>query len=152
MYRRWRPVVNDFPTHELLYRRYRRSDAVDGTLLPSAIQFPKKGENTGQSVNRSAFSKPEDARWAEAERLDAWGVFQIPVSCLPRQATCGDTGRQFTFFPKHVPLNKNYAHSEIWCDEVPSSNAGYALPTGLVKKEFRAMIQKHSRIIIAAES
>jgi hypothetical protein len=152
MYRRGRPVVNHFPAHELLYRRYRRSDAIEGTILPSAIQFPKKGENTGQSATRSSFSRPEDARWTETERLDAWGVFQIPVSCLPQQATCRDTGRQFAFFPKHVPLQKNYAHSEIWCDDIPPSNAGYVVPTKLVKKEFRAMIQKHSQIVIPAQS
>jgi hypothetical protein len=143
--------VNYFLADELLYRRCRREDILNGTILPSALQFPKKGENTGQSVNRGRFSRPEDARWTETERLDDWGVFQFPVSCLPQEATCRDTARRFSFFPMHVPLRKNYAHSEIWCDEVPPQNAGYILPTKLVKKELRAMIQKHSQVVIPAQ-
>jgi hypothetical protein len=151
MYRRGRPVVNHFLTDELLYRRYRREHILNGTILPSALQFPKNGENTGQSVNRSRFSRPEDARWTEREKLDGWGVFQFPISCLPHQVTCRDTERRFSFFAKHVPLKRNYAHSEIWCQDVPPQNAGYVLPTKLVKKELRAMIQKHSQVVIAAQ-
>lgn len=151
MYRRGRPIVNEFRTSELLYRRFRREDFRDGIILPSALKFPNKNNKTGQSVNRSAFSQPADALWTPMHRLHGLGVFQFPVSCLPERCTCSQTNRQFVFFPKHVPLSNNYAHSEIWCDEFPAKNAGYVLPTALVKKELRASIQKYSRIVIAAE-
>jgi hypothetical protein len=151
MYRRGRPVVDAFRPDEHLYRRHRRVQTKNGVILPSALQFPEKGEDTGQSVNRSAFSRPIDVLWTKTKRLDGWGVYQFPVSCLPQGAVCSETRRQFTFFPKHVPLYNNYAHSEIWCDELPKKNAGYVLPTKLVKKELRAMIQKHSQIVIPAE-
>jgi hypothetical protein len=52
--------------------------------------------------------------------------------------------------PKHVPLKKNYAHSEIWSDELPRGNEGYVAPTKLVWKEVRATIQKNSQITIVA--
>jgi hypothetical protein len=119
--------------------------------LPSALQFPKKGQNTGHSVNRSLFSRPEDALWNEEERLKGLGVFAFPASTVQDEATCSDTGRRFAFFPKHVPLKRNYAHSEVWCDHIPRQNAEYVLPTRLVQKELRAKIQKNSRIVIQAE-
>jgi len=97
------------------------------------------------------FSRPEDSLWTEEERLKGLGVFSFPVSILPYESTCPDTGRRFVFFPKHVPLKKNYAHSEVWCDQIPRQNAGYVVPTRLVQKELRAKIQKNSRIVIEAE-
>jgi hypothetical protein len=151
MYRRGRPARDNFVPGEVLYRRHRRTDTKNGVILPSALQFPKKTENTGQSVNRSSFSKPEDVLWTPKGRQHGFGVFQFPVSCLPASLTCRESGRRFTFFPKHVPLWNNYAHSEVWCDEIPGKNQGYVLPTSVVKKEVRATIQKHSRIVIAAD-
>ncbi len=151
MYRRWRAAIPKFQTEELLYRRYRRQDAFNGIILDSALQFPKKHENTGQSVNRSRFSRAKDALWNDKERLDGLGVFQFPVSCLPREAICPTTGGRFTFWPKHVPLRNNYAHSEVWSDQLPRRNVGYVLPTKLVRKELRATIQKNSQIVIEAE-
>lgn len=151
MYQIRRSVVDVFQPGELLYRRYRRGDVKNGMLLPSALGFPKKGNNTGPSVTRSSFSRPEDARWSDKRRIVGAGVYQFPISCLPARSRCSDTAREFTFFPKHVPLWNNYAHSEVWCDSFPRRNAGYVLPTELVKKELRAQIQKSHRIAIQAE-
>lgn len=151
LYRRGRPPVPNFAGDESLYRRFRRADSQNGVILPSALKFPSKGENTGQSVNRSRFSQPADALWTEKERMNGLGVFEFPVAELPNILVCPTTARSFTFFPKHVPLNRNYAHSEIWCDALPRLNAEYVHPTSLVKKELRARIQKHSRIAIQPE-
>lgn len=151
MYRRWRPVVSGFQADEFLYRRHRREDAPNGIILPAALAFPKKNENTGQSVNRSGYSKPEDALWGPTKKLNGMGVFEFPVSCIPGELVCPTTTRRFAFKPKHVPLGNNYAHSEIWSDELPGTSADYALPTKLVCKELRAIIQKNSRIVIQAE-
>lgn len=148
MYRRWRPVVGEFAADELLYRRFRREHTHEGVILPSALQFPKKDENSGQSVNRSKLSKAEDALWTDKEKLIGLGVFEFPVSCLPREIVCPSTARCFNFWPKHVPLTKNYAHSEIWSGETPRTTSNYVLPTKIVCKELRAVIQKHSRIVI----
>src|SRR5579859_814162 len=106
MYRRGRPVVSHFSGDEQLYRRYRRADSQNGVILPSALKFPNQGE-FGQSVNRSSFSRPEDALWTPTERLDGWGVFEFPVASLPEDVTCSATRKRFTFFPKHVPIRKN---------------------------------------------
>lgn len=143
--------MNYFRANEQLYRRHRRHDVKNGVFLPSVLKFPKANDNTGQSVNRRAFSRPEDALWTDNERLAGQGVFEFPVSCLPDRLVCTETGQEFTFFPKHFPSKKNYAHTEIWCDHLAQKNAAYVLPTRLVRKEFRARIQKNSRIVIAAE-
>jgi hypothetical protein len=135
-----------------LYHRYRRDDVKDGALLPSALKFPKKSDDSGQSVNRSLFCRPEDTLWTDKNRKTGVGVYEFPVSCLPDRLRCTATGREFCFFPKHVPLWNNYAHSEIWCDNFPRSNSRYVLPTELVKKELRAQIQKNHRIAVQVEA
>jgi hypothetical protein len=155
MYRRGRPVDTYFKPNEHAYRRYfkRDYDVASGVLLPSALGFPKKSDlTTGSSVNRSSLSRSQDATWTDKKRLPDAGVYQFPLSCLPAEARCPNTGRQFTFFPKHVPLWNNYAHTEIWCDSLPRKNAVFVLPTEEVKKELRARIQKNHRIAIQAKA
>jgi hypothetical protein len=154
MYRRGRSVVEYFQPDEHVYRRYfkRDYDFARGVLLPSALRFPKKDDLTaGSSVNRSSLSRAHDALWTDKKKLPTAGVYQFPLSCLPIEETCLQTARRFTFFPKHVPLWNNYAHTEIWCDSLPRANAAYVLPTEEVKKVVRAMIQKHHGIAIQAE-
>ena len=149
MYRLGRPVVENFQKNELMYRRFCLRDVSNGVILPSALKFPKRGDNTGQSANRSLFSQAQDALWTDNRKMNGWGVYGFPVACLPKESVCSHTQRRFTFFPRHVPVRNNYAHSEVWCDDLPSKNSGYVLPTEIVKKEFRATIQKHSKTFIA---
>jgi hypothetical protein len=47
MYRRGRSLVDLFQPGEHLYHRYLRNDLKNGMLLPSALRFPKKNDNTG---------------------------------------------------------------------------------------------------------
>jgi hypothetical protein len=151
MYRRGRPVVPVFRPTEKLYCRFRKQDIVGGVLLPPALKFPKGKDNTGHSVNRSRFSTARDALWGKTTRHEGLGVFQFPVSCLPAVLICRDTKRQFTFFPRHVPLENNYAHSEIWCDHHPPQGGQYVLPTALVKKELKAAISRSHTVVIPAQ-
>ena len=151
MYRRWRPVISDFRAEERLYRRHRREDIVDGVILPSALPFPKKEENTGQSVNRSAYSRPEDALWSPTKRLDGMGVFEFPVSCRKQELTCPNTARCFTFRAQACAPRKKLLSFGGLVRRTPWRNTGYVLPTKLARKELRATIQKNSRIVIRAE-
>ncbi len=148
MFRRGRAVVPNFKPSEQLYRRFRRQDIVNGELTPAALRFPAQ---TGHSVNRSRFSRPEDVLWVEANKLEGFGIFQIAVAVIPGELVCRETGRRFTFFPKHAPHEDNYAHSEIWCDNIPPQNAGCVVPTKIVKKEFKARISRNLQVIKAAE-
>src|ERR1039458_699652 len=80
MYRRDRPAVDEFRPTEQLYRRYRREELVKGMIVAAALQFPQSGAASGQSVNRSRFSRAKDALWFPEEdtRYEGWGVFQFP--------------------------------------------------------------------------
>src|SRR5437762_13892153 len=64
--RRGRPVVPQFSPREKLYRRFQKKDLINGEIAPSALMFPSTGEQTGQSVNRSKFSRPEDVLWKDS--------------------------------------------------------------------------------------
>jgi len=87
-----------------------------------------------------------DVLWNESGVRSDLGVFDFPITCLPDQLECAQTGRRFLFWVKHVPLIANYAHSEIWCAEPLVSSAVSVVPTKLVKKELRARIAMHSNI------
>ena len=152
MYGRGRPVVDQFDRNEQLFRRFRKEHLINGMVAAAALHFPKTEEQSGQSVNRSRFGRPQDALWHEEDdtRYEGWGVFQFPVSCLPAELICSDTKRCYTFFPKHRPLPKNYAHSEVWCDRLPRSNSHYEKPTSLVRKELRAIISQNVTVVCPA--
>ena len=146
-------MVDAFRASELLYRRFRRAQIVKGEVVAASLQFPTTGSNTGQSVNRSEFSKAKDALWYDdtEERYEGWGVFQFPVSCLPSAETCPDTTRVYRFFSKHVPLDKNYAHSEVWCDTIPATNIAYVRPSAKVRKQLRTIISQELKIVHSAD-
>lgn len=143
--------MDRFGRDEVLFRRFRKNQLVNGELTPAALQFPKTAAEGGHSVNRSRFSEPEDVLWVGQDRVEGFGIFQFAVSVIPPDVTCPDTHARYAFFPKHVPLEDNYAHSEIWCDHMPRENAGYVIPSNRVKKELRAKISKYSQIIRQAE-
>ena len=149
MYRNGRPIVDDFLPAERLYRRFKRNELVNGTLVAAALSFPNTGEDTGQSVNRSRFSRPQDVLWKDEEetRYEGCGVVRFSVSCLPEELICSQTKLRYTFFPRHRPLQRNYAHSEIWCDTLPPSNSRYVKPTSLVRKELRAIICQNITVV-----
>ena len=153
MFMRGRPAMDTFEPDESLYRRFRQADIVNGQIVAASLQFPKTGEDTGQSFNRSTFSQAEDVLWHDnsEERYEGWGFLEFPVSCLPAEEICPNTHNRYTFFPKHVPLEKNYAHSEVWCDTLPRSNDRYVRPSASVRKALRAIISQEIRIVRPAE-
>lgn len=90
--------------------------------------------------------------WDDRERYHkGWGVYDFPVEALPTESTCPITGRAYTFFPKHEPLDNNYAHTEIWCDDLPRTSSPPTEPTKAVKKELRAIISQSITIRIEAQ-
>ena len=127
-----RPVVPDFDETEVLYLRYFRDHFVDGQLSTAAIRFPK------QSVNRGLHSEPEDCLFSEQGIYNGLGVVDFQIADVP--ASVSQTqGPAYIFFLKHVPLPDNYAHSEIWSDQVRGSR-NYREPSKTVKLEFRVRL------------
>ena len=138
----------EFDAAELLFRRLRKDQLVGDQIAASAMSFPKQATGSKPSVNRSRFSRPQDALWTETEYLEKMGVFSFPVGCLGPELVCPDTGNRYECFARHVPLDKNYAHSEVWADTVPRSAEGYSYPSSKVRLEIRARIQKNQQIHI----
>jgi hypothetical protein len=141
--RNGRPEIQAFPPAERLYRRYRREDYVDNLFSNIGFRFPK------QSVNRSAFSIPRDVLFSEAGEYEGWGVLSFGVRDLPRNFPSEDP--EVDFFPKHQPLEINYAHTEIWCDDCSHPTGHYTEPTKRLKKLFRARLSQSVTKEIEAE-
>lgn len=107
MLRNGRPVEPHFTPEELLYR----------ACPPEAAPPPGGRPNIGAfrlpelSVNRSAFSEPEDCR--HPKRQDHW-VLAFPVDAVPVSVKSeGPTGQEYPIAVVHDPEDDNYAHSLV---------------------------------------
>jgi hypothetical protein len=112
MYRRGRTEDTVFGPDELLYRRYLKEHWIDGSFSNLGFKFP---DDSGQSVNRQKYSEPEDVLFLNGTFDDEMGVLEFAVRDIPQRLSV-DRGPGFVFFPKHVPEELNFAHSEVWCD------------------------------------
>ena len=145
MYRRGREVVPDFAPEELLYLRYMSQHFVQGQLLPEGIRFQLK-----QSANRGRFTEPEDALFSETGEYDGLGVVEFRVADIPERVDQPE-GPAYVFFMRHVPLETNYSHSEIWSDQEARAGA-FRAPSRTVSLRFRILLctsirQEQIRII-----
>lgn len=137
MYRRDRPVVPEFDGNESLYLRYSREHFVEGQLAPAAIRFPKT------SVNRGSLSEAEDVLFSREGAYNGLGAVELKVSDMPGRVS-QEQGPTYLFFMQHVPLDENYAHSEIWSDQEPGTGT-YRAPSKTVKLKFRVSLCQRIR-------
>jgi hypothetical protein len=89
-----------FAEGELLYRRYLRVHFQNGTLLPSAFQFPKP------SFNRQKYSQPEDVLHpdcCDGKIYGGYGILECCATDLPTPIVGPD--KTFHFEAVHSPLN-----------------------------------------------
>jgi hypothetical protein len=129
--------VPDFDPEEQLFRRCRQEDVDEGRLSRSAIRFPD------WSVNRSRFSEPGDALlpdWA------GWGVAAFAVKDVP-PSVASEGGPDVEFKVEHVPLEENYAHSEVRAYKLGKHSRDLGVPK-TVKSRFRQILSEKSRIVI----
>jgi hypothetical protein len=138
MRRSGRPEDQDFGPDELLYRRYLQSHWVAGHFSDLGFRFSRE---SGQSVNRQRYSEPEDVLFLEGGAFDDdWGVLEFAVRDIPPRLP--EQGfPAYIFFPKHVPLELNFAHSEVWCD-LERRTGNYVEPPKTVKKLLRAKLSQ----------
>ena len=104
-------------------------DFVSDQLAVGSIRFPR------QSVNRGSLSEPEDALFSEEGAYDGFGVVELKVGDIPARIE-QENGPPYLFSMQHVPLDHNYAHSEIWSDQEPATET-YRVPSKTVKLSFR---------------
>jgi len=84
-------------------------DDGDVVIDIDAIELPD------MSVIRSKYGHPEWARLESDECID-WGVIGFCVGDIPARLLHMGVFT-WTFGPRHVPLEENYPHSEVWAYE-----------------------------------
>lgn len=126
----------EFMAAEKLFRRYRQEHYVDGTLSGVALRLREP-----LSLNREKYSEAEDVLFSPIDEFAGWGVFSVRVQDIP--VVLPDEGPQYRFAPKHVPLDENYSHSEIWCDRMEPTGR-YVEPNPSVRKLFRTIISQRA--------
>ena len=145
MYRRGRPVDQEFEPSEQLYRRYKREHWVDNHFSNTGLRFP---DESGPSVNRGKYSEPEDVLFSPSGEFNRWGVLKFRVADIPGPIEDG-AGCLYLFSARHVPEDDNYAHSELWA-ATAGEGAKPARPSSRVKKEFRVRLSQRITVCIEA--
>lgn len=102
-----RQADDNFSDEERLFRRV-RPESFDGDEPSIAsVELPD------MSVGRGKYGKPE---WLLLdEDRHGWGVIYFLVRDLPPGIEILQAGiMSFSLEPKHIPLARNYPHSEVW--------------------------------------
>jgi len=95
-----------FADDETLYRRFRPGDFDGGEVMPEAFELPD------MSVHREKYGPPEWLLLGEDVR--EWGVGAFSVADIPRDEELLHLGViVYVLQPEHVPLRRNYPHSEV---------------------------------------
>lgn len=144
MFQRGRPEDQEFGLAELLFRRYLRDHWIEGHFSDLGFRFPR------QSLNRQKYSEPEDVLLSdEGTYYNGYGVLEFLVCDIPTTLQAPGT-RVFVFYPRHVPQDLNYAHSELWCD-TEHRTGGYIEPkSSIIRKQLRTKLSQHVSIRIPA--
>ncbi len=134
MRRNGRQEDQEFQATEKLFRRYSRAHYMNGQFSNTGFAF-----NSPQSVNRQKYSEPTDILFSETDEFANWGVLSFKVEDLPTSLPLENP--RYTFFPKHVPMEDNFAHSEVWSDAKPPTGA-YVKPSPSVRKLLRTVLSQ----------
>ena len=140
--RNGRAVDPVFDPPEKLFRRYRREHYVNGQFSGLGLRI-----NIPPSTNREKYSAAEDVLFSANDEFAGWGV--LSLRALDVTIGLPENLPSYDFSCKHVPLEDNYSHSEIWCDSIEPTG-GHIEPDSRVKKLFRAMMGQRARIEIEA--
>ena len=136
-----------FLPSELLYRRVRPTDLVDGEIIPTSLNSISYGKEVkaAPSVLRGKYAKPEDALHkdcAEQKDVSDFLVYYLLVSDLPDEVRC-DSGRLFSLFPFHLPEPTCGAHSVISCCIKGDISKTYVKPSSTaLKNDIRVKLAK----------
>lgn len=131
-----------FGRAEKLFRRYLREHFVNGQFSNAGFRL-----SIPNSVNREKYSVVEDVLVSLDDRYVGLGVWSLRVEDLPAEFPLEEP--QYRMFPQHLPVEENYAHSEIWCDRVERTGR-HVEPNTETKKLLRAFLSQRVHIEIVA--
>lgn len=146
-----RHVVPHFDQREILYRRVPPEcwdeDNPTHPIDIDAIEMPD------MSVGRSRFAHPEWLRLATG--CDDWAVVGFQVGDIPREQFID--GIRYDFRAVHVPLRRNYPHSEVRAHRGATEDVAEAHVDGKavmmpdrVHLEWREKLLRHVKVLIRA--
>lgn len=92
-----------------------RAHYINGQFSNTGLSF-----DSPPSVNREKYSQPQDVLFSETDEFANWGVLSFRVSDLPSAFPVEYS--QYSFFPKHIPMEDNFSHSEVWSDSIPAKS------------------------------
>lgn len=143
MRRNGRAKDSVFDPAERLFRRYNRKHIV-GT------QFSNMGLSLREppSLNRERYSQASDVLFSETDEFASWGVWSLQVQHLP--AAFPPQTPEYGFAPDHDPVEDNYAHTLVICDQIPPTG-GHVEPRPEIRKLFRAAMSQRLKIEIEAQ-
>lgn len=140
--RNGRPEDQDFQATEKLFRRYRKADW-QGMMLNVSL-------SSAPSVNRQKFSEVADVLIHPTDAYADMGVVSFRVRDIPQEPLLDPGPATHTFFPRHVPGEDNYAHSEVWCAPI-GQQGPHVEPNKLIRKMFRTLLGQAAVVEIAAK-
>jgi hypothetical protein len=132
MVRNGRPEDPIFNAEEILFRRYAKEHFEGDKIVAAFFNFPP-------SFNRQKYSEPEDVIFSDDGQFDGWGVLEYRVD----QATLGleHQSGAFSFFPRHVPEETNYSHTEVRCKAL-SDGEREVFPSQSIRKLYRTRLSQ----------
>ena len=133
-----------FEPAEKLFRRYKCEHFIAGKFSNMGLSF-----SNPPSVNRQKYSEPSDVVFSETNEFAEWGVLSFEVQHLPTPVP--QDHPEYSLFPRHMPLEDNYAHSEVHCDCVPPSGT-YVEPRPAIRKLLRTTLSQRITVEIEART
>ena len=142
MSRNGRAADQEFAAAERLFRRYVKAHYVDGQFTGIGLSLEH-----APSTNREKYSELVDVLFSVTDEYAGWGVLSMTVQDVTMTLPA-DVAR-YSFSARHVPLEENYAHSEILCDRVEPTGQ-HVEPSPSVRKLYRTIIGQRASLEIEA--
>lgn len=133
-----RPIDDHFPPDEMLYRRVKKDEIVDGQVEYSVLKVPVF------CANRSKYSLPEHVILFP---FQDWGVIAFEIQYIPSGPYNTDEKTSYTFNVVHVPEEENYSHTEVRACKNGEYSARTKVPDS-VKHKWRLKLREYIKVII----
>ena len=130
------------PDGEWLYRRALPEHVLGGALLEAAIDLPTT------SVNRGAFSAPEDVRRDDRPKFTE--VARVMAGNMPAPIT-RETGAPFAWRAFDDPLPDDRAHAEIRLLRQDPTGPGLTRIPRLVKERARTLLAERFEVMLGLD-
>lgn len=144
--RNGRVADQEFTQAEKLFRRYLKNHLVNGQFSGIGLSF-----DDPPSLNREKYSECRDVLISPEIDFAAQGYGVLSLRVHDATMALPADQPMYSFQPRHVPIDENFAHSEIWCDRVePTGN--HVIPNKGTRKLARTVLGQKAIVEIEANA